>query len=344
MAYILTEGFDLYRDLADLGLRGWTSLPNGGGLAPGFHSHGRALRIPNLATAVLARRDFGTGASELYVAADVQLDNLPTAANRLLSLFEVSGTIDQINILLNTSGTLAVRRGTTVLATSTAALVANTRYRVELRALCADAGGVAELRIDGTVVVTFTGDTRNAGTGVMNRLELWGPVRSDAVGFTYWDNLTINTASAPAPTGYPGARRIETLMPTSTIAEGFARSDPAIAPHFLVGEAQLDVTSFMASATPGGRDEYGLSDLAGTPTGIDAVVLVAHLARSDAGARTMRASILSGSSRLTGATVSPPVSPSGGYTETIAHTDPDTGVAWTPAGINAQRAEIEIVS
>ncbi len=194
------------------------------------------------------------------------------------------------------------------------------------------------------VVVTFTGDTRNGGTGVMNRLELHGLVRSDNIGFAYFDNLTINTTTGAAPTGYPGARRIETLLPTSTLAEGFSRSNAGLAPHELVGEAQLDATSFMASATPGARDEYGLAGLAGTPTGIDAVVLVAHLARSDAGGRTLRANILSGSSRLTGATVSPPVSPSGGYTETIAHSDPDTGVAWTPAGVNAQRAEIEIVT
>jgi hypothetical protein len=200
------------------------------------------------------------------------------------------------------------------------------------------------VRIDGVVVVTFTGDTRNGGTGVMNRLELHGLVRSDNIGFAYFDNLTINTTTGAAPTGYPGARRIETLLPTSTLAEGFSRSNAGLAPHELVGEAQLDATSFMASATPGARDEYGLAGLAGTPTGIDAVVLVAHLARSDAGGRTLRANILSGSSRLTGATVSPPVSPSGGYTETIAHSDPDTGVAWTPAGVNAQRAEIEIVT
>jgi hypothetical protein len=341
MAYIVTDGFDLYREAGDMALRGWTQIPAGAGFVPGFYNHGRALRIPNLASAVFARRDF-TGATELYVAVDVLLDSLPTSANRLLSLFE--GATDQINVLINTTGTLAVRRTTTTLATSTGALLANTRYRLELRALNADAGGIAEVRIDGAVFVTFTGDTRNGGTGVMNRLELWGPTRSDGVGFTHYDNLTINTASAPAPTGYPGARRIETLLPNATLAEGFSRSNSALAPHELVGEGQLDATSFVSSATPGARDEYGLSDLSGTPSSIDAVVLVSHAARSDPGARSLRANLLSGSARALGATVSPPVSPSGSYSETILHADPNTSAAWTPAAVNAARAEVEIVA
>ncbi len=342
MAYILVDGFDLYRDLADMALRGWTQLPNGGSLVPGFHSHGRALGIPNdAAISRLIRKDFA-GANELYVACDLFLEALPTTGQRVISLWE--GAADQVNIQVTPAGNLALRRAATVLTTSAGALLANTRYRVELRVLSADAGGVAEIRIDGAVFASFTGDTRNGGTGNLNRLELGGMIVAGSVGTTIFDNLTINTAAAPAPTGYPGARRIETLLPNATLAEGFARSNPTLAPHELVGEAMLDVLSFMSSATPGARDEYGLSDLSGTPSSIDAVVLVTHSARSDPGARTLRANLLSGSARALGATVSPPVSPSGSYSETVVHNDPNTAAAWTPAAVNDARVEVEIVA
>lgn len=61
----------------------WLRFVSVGGLAPGFHSHGRALRISNLATAVFARRGFTSAVSGLCVACDVLLDSLPTTANRL---------------------------------------------------------------------------------------------------------------------------------------------------------------------------------------------------------------------------------------------------------------------
>jgi len=203
MAYIVTDGFDLYRELGDLALRGWGLLPATAGLVPGFYNAGQALRIANLSTAIFARRDFVSTATEIYVAFDVLLDQLPTIAARLVMLTET--TSEHVNVMVNTNGTLAVRRSTTVLATSTATLVANTRYRIELRALVADTGGVAELRVDGSMVVTFTGDTRNVGaTGAPNRLELYGMARSDNIGFTHFDNLTINTTAGAAPIGYPG--------------------------------------------------------------------------------------------------------------------------------------------
>ena len=167
---------------------------------------------------------------------------------------------------------------------------------------------------------------------------------SDNIGFTHFDNVTINTTAGAAPTAYPGSRRIETVYPTSTIANGLTPSDGALANHQLVGEARLDVAGFVAAATPAARDEYAMGDITGTPAAIDALVLVYHAARSDAGARTVRGNILSSASETTGASISPSVSPSGTYTDLIASTDPNTGAGWTTAAVNAHRVELEIVT
>ena len=349
MAYTLIEGFDYYGSQDDLqseSLR-WPVLPAAGSLSfvPGFFNHGRALRIANATSAQAILCEPTAAGSEVFVAFDLLLEALPTTNPSLLVACR-EGAQTHTNIAITTGGAIRMRRATVQLGSDSAFTFAlNTRYRVEIRTIIADAGGLIDVRVDGVSVASVSGvDTRDGGAaGVASRIELRGMIQSSGLGATIFDNLTVNNTSGNAPTSWPGARRIETLFPNSDASVQWTPSTGGLN-YDLVNDETPDLLTWVQSVTAGHVDRYGLADLSGTPTTIDAVELIYRAARSDAGARTMRGFLRSGASTANGGTVTPPATPSGQYFRQQVDLDPDTAAAWTASGINALQAGVEVVT
>ena len=195
-----------------------------------------------------------------------------------------------------------------------------------------------------SVTAVFSVDTRDAGAaGVASRIELRSMIHSSGTGNTIFDNLTVNDTTGASPTSWPGAQRIETLFPDSDAAVQWTPSTGGLN-YELVNDATPDLLTWVQSNTAGHVDRYGLANLSGTPTAIDAVQLVYRAARSDSGSRTMRGFIRSGTTTANGGTVTPPATPTGQYYRQTWHTDPDTSAAWDAAGVNALQAGVEVVA
>jgi hypothetical protein len=348
MAYTLIEGFDYYGSQGDMvAAPQWPVLPGTDvvTLVPGFYNHGRAISVPNASSAWALFCEPVAAASEVFIAFDLLLEALPTTTPSLLVACRESSST-HANIAVTTSGAIRMRRATTQLGSDSAFTFAlNTRYRVEIRAVIADSGGLIDVRIDGTSVVSVSSvDTRDGGAaGVASRIELRGMIQSSGLGNTIFDNLTVNDTSGAAPTSWPGARRIETLFPNSDEAVQWTPSTGGLN-YELVNDATPDLLTWVQSNTAGHVDRYGLQNLSGTPTAIDAVQLVYRSARSDAGARTIRSLLRSGTTTANGSTISPVTTPSGQYSRQQANTDPDTAAAWDAAGVNALQAGVEVVT
>jgi len=349
MAYTLIEGFDVYGVQEDMGASPqWPVLPGTSRivtLVPGFYNHGRAISVPNASTAWALVCEPSSAASEVFIAFDVLFEALPTTTSSTLVACR-EGAQFHSTIALTTTGAIRMRRASTQLGSdSTFTFALNTRYRVEVRTVIADAGGLIDVRVDGTSVVSVSGvDTRDAGAaGVASRIELRSMIHSSGFGNTIFDNLTVNNTTGTAPTSWPGARRIETLFPTSDVAAQWTPSTGGLN-YDLVNDATPDLLTFVQSNTAGHADRYGLAHLSGTPTAIDAVQLVYRAARSDNGSRTMRGLIRSGTTTANGGTVTPPATPIGQYYRDTWHADPDTSAAWDAAGVNALQAGVEVVT
>jgi len=101
-----------------------------------------------------------------------------------------------------------------------------------------------------------------------------------------------------------------------------------------VAEPQQDaLTSYVYSSTPGQADFYTVAGIASTPSQVFAVTTRALAQKSDAGTRTLAAQLKSGGTTVASPTV---VLTTSGWqwawrTDT---TDPATGAAWTPIGVN----------
>jgi hypothetical protein len=347
MAYILIEGFDYYGSQSDIAASPqWPVLPvqNTITFVPGFYSHGRAVSIPNGSSNFGMTAELSSTASELFLAFDVLFEALPTTTpSRFVTCME--GTTTHANLALTTSGAIRMRRDTTQLGSdSTFTFALNVRYRVEMRTVIADTGGLIDVRVDGTSVASVSNvDTRNGGSGVANRIEIWGMIQSSNIGRTIYDNLTVNNTTGAAPTSWPGARRIETIFPNGDDSVQWTPSQGSLN-YDLIKDATPDLLTWVQSNTVGQVDRYDLQDLSGTPTTIDAVQLVTRAGRSDTGARTMRGFIRSGTTKANGATFTPVATPSGQYVRDTWHTDPDTSAAWDAAGVDALKAGVEVVS
>lgn len=92
--------------------------------------------------------------------------------------------------------------------------------------------------------------------------------------------------------------------------------------------------SYVQSSNVGDEDLFNFPSLSSTPSNIYTVAIKVNCARSDAGARTIKARIKSGATTGDGsaASLTPPTTY--GWVGSYFRTDPSTGVTWTPTGVN----------
>lgn len=101
----------------------------------------------------------------------------------------------------------------------------------------------------------------------------------------------------------------------------------------LVNETQQDgTTSYVYDSNPGDADFYNIASIASTPVSTIAVTTRAYMQKSDAGTRTAAVQIKSGGTTVASPTLT--LSTSWGWTWRSDITDPATGSAWTPTGVN----------
>lgn len=99
-------------------------------------------------------------------------------------------------VQINTNGSVDVRRGTsTVLATSSTGLVtANTWFYLEARIFHKNTGGTAQVRVNNTQVIDFTGDTNNGFTDITNYVNV--ALASAASITTLFDDFYLSNGDA----------------------------------------------------------------------------------------------------------------------------------------------------
>jgi len=97
-----------------------------------------------------------------------------------------------LNIIWNTDGSLSLRRGTTVLASSSAGLVAtNTKYCLECYVKPRDSGGEFTVKLDGTQIATYAGDTTDSA-GSSDSFRIYS-CNTGTTQWTFWDDVIANS-------------------------------------------------------------------------------------------------------------------------------------------------------
>lgn len=333
MTVELIDGFDTANTNASLALKGWT-VTGTWVAAPGRGGQGSAMRANfNGANTAFKQLPGGNLATRVVGIGINYRTNAFAALGSLFSLRD--GATAQINVWQAANeGRLIVRQNATTLGTSpiiwTPAEYGAFKF-IELVSTIDNTNGSFELFVDNVSVLSGTNlDTQGSANAFANRFYIDGQYN----GASDVDDLYIGSTRL-------GIRSVRSRLVTSNAAAAWTPS--AGTNYQNVSDATLDTTTYNQASAAGLRDQFVLADLGFTPSVIDAISVNMLHTKTDAGARTIRAGVVSGASTANGATVSPT---EGAYVmqQDVFAVDPATGVAWTGAGIDALQPFYETVT
>lgn len=258
-------------------------------------------------------------------------------------IFQVlEGATIHVAVSITAAALLTVKRGSTILATGTHPLVANTWYYLELKTIIDDTVGTYELRINGVAELSATGvDTRNGGTGVWDRALInIGTAGSQ----TFVDDFYLCDTSGSAPRNtFLGSVKVETLLPqTDAVAAG---SNAGLTPSTgtdhgaLVDENPPNTSDFNSASTVGLKDtyQYPSMTLTGTILGIQTNL---YVNKADAVVRQVCAVVRAGGTDYDGANVSPTTTFT--YQSEIRAQNPNTAADWTTTDIASLQVGMKV--
>lgn len=259
------------------------------------------------------------------------------------------GTTVHIEISVNGAGKIEVRRGAagTLLATGTATMVANVYSHVEVKVNVHATTGSVEVRVNGVVDSTFSGNTRNGGTtGLLDSFVQITPYGgATGNGFCYLDDFFLMNTAGSLNNDFKGDCRVEALYPNANgNSSGFTGSDGNSTDNYaLVDENPPNSdTDYVESSTVGTKDTYGYSNISSTIGTVHGVQILPFAKKTDAGSRAIATVARSGITEAMSADL--PLLATYGYYPTIVERDPATVAAWTIAAVNAAEFGVAVTA
>ena len=332
MALLFIDGFD-----AGDSAQKWSTYVSGQIAADTItpYGTGRSVRLNSTGTGYKLSKVL-TASAKIFVGFNYRADYLNTY---IFGGSADGGTVQHVVISTASNGALNIQRGATIVATSAAAIIAtNTWNYIEISATISDTVGAVEVKVNGASVVTFSGDTRNAGTST--NFDLVGLCSNSLTGWSYFDNLYICNDSGSAPYNtYLGDIRINTLVPNGAGSDtGFTPSTGAN--YQTVDEVPFSTADYNSASASGTRDLYTMGDLSGSYS-VLAVQNNVIVKKTDAGGTALKSAIKSGGTIYYG--TSQTITPSDATVMDLRTADPATATAWTITGVNNIEAGMEIV-
>lgn len=273
-----------------------------------------------------------TGLStSVAVGIDVEVPFLfQGATSRGLEICTSGGAV-QCGIGITATGQLFTYQGaggTTLGQSAAGLLVSGTYVRIEAEVVLASGtGGSINVYLNGALVsgATVSGvNTLGAGSGACGVFQMcvhyYNPSGSSAIRF---DNFLFNNASASRM----GLLRGETLRPASNSSVQWTPSSGAN--YSCVNGTVVNGTTNVQASTVSDIDKYTIAPLAESPSVIAAVNVVVFASKTDAGTRSINASMTSGSTEADGATFA--LSTNGQRYDNMQVNDPATSAPWANA-------------
>lgn len=297
------------------------------------YAYGRGIQL-NSNSGTLTKRF--TAVSKVFVGFAYHTSAASTADS--LFILGDNGATTHLTVRWSGPTTIGVYRGGTLLASGTAAepsVTTNLFVYVEVSATIADSGGTVEVRVDGSTVVTYTGDTKNAGTNTT----IDGVKFSNTSATLTLDDVYIADDSGSANNNFLGQVRVYSLAPTG--AGTSTQWTPSTGSNWAaVDEQPFSATDFVTGTTSGHRDTYAMTDLPASATTVYGLQAVSVAKKSDAGAITYKNTIRSGGTNYASSAFAPTTTDAA-YVDLRA-VDPATSAAWTTSGVNGIEAGVEI--
>lgn len=154
----------------------------------------------------------------------------------------------------------------TLLATGNITFSQGTWYLIEWHLKLADSGGVSEVKIDGVLDMTFTGDTKPGSDTTIDNFYFHSGSGWAAL---YLDDVAINNTSNADGKGdnsWCGDGHIEILMPNGngSLNQWTGSDGNSTDNYALVDELPASSADYVENATAGQQDKYAVADFTAT--------------------------------------------------------------------------------
>lgn len=334
MAVLFMDGFDVFDAAAKWAVVSGTPTSQ----TTTRFSTGRALTLAGNPTAAIARAI--PPCAQVFVGAAWY--SASSGANSTVFVLRSDGGLTtHLQLWWNAANTtlvLASGTGTTLASVALALPTAWGSY-IEMSATIATSGGTAEVRINGSTVLTFTGNTRNGGTSTnIDTIALTGTFVS---GNANVDDLYVcdGTGAAPFNT-FLGDTQVLTLSPTGAGSATQMTPDSG-ANYARVNEIPYSAANYVHTGTSGNTDTYAMADLPSAANVAQAVQSCTVVKKTTSGPVHVKTALKSGASTYAG--VSTLIRTNDTTVTDIWTTDPATSSAWTIAAVNALEAGAVLV-
>jgi hypothetical protein len=337
MALLFCDSFDHYSS-AQAG-RKWTEIHSSIVIntTNGRRSTG-SLRNDN-STTRYARKTLGTNAATLIVGFAIKITGGITTAGYIFAMGDAGA--DQMTLLINTDATISVRRSTTNVATSAAALNVSGAYQYLEFKVVHSATGSYEVRLNGSNILSASGvDTTSTTNNYANQISFFHRATNALTGFGAGTSVDIDDVYVCDGTGsanndFLGDVRVDAFLPNGNgNSSQLVGSDGNSTDNYLLVDESpaTDNTDYVESSTVSNKDTYSFANMAHTPATINGVQINLQAVKTDAGFRSMQPVIRSGGSDTDGAARA--LGTSYLILSEIAETDPNTAAAWTQSGFD----------
>lgn len=348
MTIIATEGYDKYttKTATDVGMASrWTIFGNTIGTitTPGHYGYGKMIVYNSPAGSGLDDRlDLGAnytsiGGSMTFLAETVAGDWGAAGTGEAIFSFLDSAAALQCSVHLDSAGNFHLRRGATTIASSTGGghITPLDVVQIEWELVVSDTVGTFKLWINNSLIINASGLDNVATANVNVRHFTINPTNGLDT-YIQIDNLILTDGPRVG-----AARRVLTLSPTSDTADKDFTASTGTDNFAMVDETPMNPTDFVQASAVGDKDLYGFEDLPVGFVNIEAVSLVVVAAKTDAVARELRGVLKSNATES--ATPNSVLNTTFKPVRAVFNTDPNGGVAWTSAAVDALTAGPELM-
>jgi len=291
MSLLFFDGFDGYDAIDDLTAFGNWSVVSGAISSSVRVGTGKSVNLGSANQSIIKTVGDQAGKT-LYIGFAF------TKVTATGSFFGVHSTASsdspQCYLRINALGFIEIVAGGVLVATGITALQLNMWYYIECKILVANTGGVCEVKIDGAVDCSFTGDTQWQSTNTVLQIR-WGQQPATETHNFLIDDIYILNSDGTANNTYLGEQRCEIMTPTSDSSVAWTRNTGATnysAVDDAIG-APDDNTTYVSSSTSTQKDEYGLSNLTGVAA-VAGVKLITRAEKNDVNPLSFKHGIKSG--------------------------------------------------
>lgn len=258
-----------------------------------------------------------------------------------LSLREGGTTHIAIQTKPITGQVILYRNVTQIAASANAVCPASTIQYLEIKTYVHSTLGTVSVRLNGTEIISFSGNTRNGGTGVMDNIA-FGSNSGTGAQFRF-DDLYVCDTTGSKNNDFLGDVFVQIVRPNGNgNYSQFVGQDSDSTNNYLnVDETTSDGdTTYNQAGTATNKDSYAVGDLTGSNTVLG--VQVGTMAKHTGSGGTMRHLVRRSSTDAFGATKTPAAS----YDHALHlwESDPIASADWTITNFNASEFGVEIVS